>query len=58
MFMTVLYSVSLGSVPSFGLSKFVPILVAHLQLNIKKKNKGPIFKFFLMQNQGYIVFLA
>jgi hypothetical protein len=49
------------SVPSFGLPKSVPILVTHLLLNIKnkkKKIKGPIFKFFLMQNQGYIVFLA
>ena len=45
------------SVPSFGLLKPIPILIAHLLLNIKK-NKGPIFKFFLMQNQGYIVLLA
>ncbi len=33
-----------GSVPSFWLSKSVRILIVHLLLNIKNKNKGPIFK--------------
>ena len=31
--------ISSGPAPSFGLPKPVPILVAHLLLNIKKKKK-------------------
>ncbi len=45
--------------PWFGLSKPVSILVAHLLINIKKKNiKLKSNFFFLMQNQCYIVFFS
>ena len=47
-----------GPVPSFGLPKPVLILVAHLLLNIKKRIKVQFLFIFLMQNQGYIMFLA
>ena len=49
--------------PRFGLYKLVPILIAHLLINIKKKNiklksNFFFFFFFLMQNQCYIVFFS
>ena len=44
--------------PRFGLSKPVPILVAHLLINIKKKNIKVQFFFFLIQNQCYIVLFS
>ena len=43
--------------PRFGLSKPVPILVAHLLINIKKKNIKVQFFFFLIKNKCYIVIL-
>jgi hypothetical protein len=47
-----------GPVLRFGLPKSIPILVAHLLLNIKKKTENPKKKKKFMQNQDYIMFLA
>ena len=42
--------------PRFGLSKSVPILIAHLLINIKKKNIKVQFFFFNAKSMLHCVF--